>query len=266
MTTTSHPRSTAARRRADHQRAARRARAIAVSVLVVCLALLVTVVGVVLSSGGDASLDAVARPRGTTRSGAVPVGASGVAGSTEGADPDAVVVSVYTDFLCPFCALFETTNGPVLDDLRAAGDVVVEYHPISILDPLSAGSEFSTRSATAAALIADRAPEAFVPFTRAMFAHQPAENTPGLSNAQIADVAAAAGVDGAVVTAIRDGSSMTGANSFAPWVAAATERAGEDLPRLATPAILLDGEALKTAQYDWRVPGRLQAAIDAARR
>src|SRR5215218_1748349 len=209
MTTTTHPRPTAAQRReearatvlrlrAEQQRAARRARMIAIGALVACLALLGTVVGVVLSTDQAPSLDALAGPQGATPSGAIPVGSSGAAGSMAGADADAVVVSVYADFLCPFCGLFEETNGPVLDDLREAGDVVVEYHPISILDRLSAGSQFSTRSATAAALIADRSPEAFVPFGHAMYATQPAENTEGLSDDQIADLAAEAGADDAV--------------------------------------------------------------------
>jgi hypothetical protein len=38
-----------------------------------------------------------------------------------------------------------------------------------------------------------------------------------------------------------------------------------DLPRLATPAVLIDGELLDTEEYDWTQPGRLAAAIDAAR-
>lgn len=258
-------RATAERLRAEQQRATRRVRTIAVSVFVACLALLVGVVAVILSQETPSTLDAVATPAGATPAGAIPVGASGVAGQTGGSADDAVVVSVYADFLCPFCALFEETNGPVLDELRATGDVVVEYHPVSILDRLSAGSQFSTRSATAAALVADASPEAFVAFNHGMYADQPEENTEGLSDAEIAAIAAEAGATDDVVAAIEDGSYMTGDVSFAPWVAAATVQAGEDLPRLATPAILIDGEELDTTRYDWRQPGRLRAAIDAAR-
>jgi protein-disulfide isomerase len=278
VSTTNPPRPTAAQRRtearatvvrlqAEQQRAARRARTVAITVLVACLALLGTVVGVILSADDDPApaLGAVDGPRGATDSGAIPVGATGAAGSTDGSDPDAVVVSVYADYLCPFCGLFEETNGPLLDELRESGDVVVEYHPISILDRLSAGSEYSTRSATAAALVADRSPEAFVAFNHALYADQPEENTAGLTDARIAEIAEAAGADDAVVAAIADGSYLSGDASFAPWVAAATERAGEDLPRLATPAVLIDGEELDTARYDWRQQGALEAAIDAAR-
>ncbi|WNB87105.1 thioredoxin domain-containing protein [Cellulomonas sp. ATA003] len=263
-------RAAAARLREEQERAARRARTIAISVLVACLVLFGAVVAVILTSADDdvptgAPLGEVTAPAGSTEAGAIPVGASGVAGTTEGSDPDAVVVSVYADYLCPFCGLFEETNADALDAMRASGEVVVEYHPVSILDRLSAGSEYSTRAATAAALVADRSPEAFVAFNHAMYAAQPAENSAGLTDAQIADVAAEAGADEAVVAAIADGSYLTGDDSFRPWVAAVTERAGQDLDQLATPAILIDGEQLDPQRYDWRQPGQLEAAIADAR-
>lgn len=280
MTTTHHPRPnprpTSARRReearaaavrlrAEQQRAHRRARTIAVVAFVACLGLLGAVVAMILLSERASTLDAVTGPAGSTPAGAIPVGASGVAGTTSGTDADAVLVSVYGDYLCPFCGLFEETNGPVLDELREAGDIVVEYHPVSILDRLAQGSQYSTRAATAAALVADRSPTAFVAFNRELYANQPEEGTGGLSDPELAAIAEAAGADEGVVTAIADGSFMTSPDSFAPWIAAATEQAGKDLPRLATPAILIDGELLDTAEYDWRQPGRLEAAIAASR-
>ncbi|WP_298457289.1 thioredoxin domain-containing protein [uncultured Cellulomonas sp.] len=267
-------RAAAERLRAEQARAARRSRTIAISVLVACLVLFGAVVAVILVSGDDGddaaggavpSLDEVSAPAGATGDGAIPVGAAGVAGSTEGADPDAVVVSVYADYMCPFCGRFEEINAATLAEMREAGDVVVEYHPVSILDRLSSGTQYSTRAATAAALVADRSPEAFVAFNDVMFVDQPAENSEGLTDAQIADLAAGAGAAQAVVDAIADGSYLTGPDSFAPWVAALTGRAGEDLDQLATPAILVDGEPLDTDEYDWSQPGRLADAIEAAR-
>src|SRR5660398_99886 len=83
-----------------------------------------------------------------------------------------------------------------LDELRQSGEIVVEYHPVSILDRSSGGTAYSTRSATAAALVAAEAPEAFVAFHNALFTNQPAEtsDTPYLTDAQLAEIARTAGV------------------------------------------------------------------------
>src|SRR5699024_1409638 len=114
-------------------------------------------------------------PQGSTSSGGIPVSAEGVAGSTSGVADDAVQVDVYSDFMCPFCSLFEQTNGELLAELRESGDIALTYHPVAILDRFSEGTAYSTRAVTAAALVADQAPESFVALNDLLFANQPAE-------------------------------------------------------------------------------------------
>jgi len=201
-------------------------------------------------------------PQGSTGSGAIPVGPEGVAGTVDGAAPDAVVVSVYADYMCPYCGQFEQVNGPTLDQLRQDGTIVVEYHPVAILDEASLGTAYSTRAAAAAALVADQAPAAFVAFNTALFATQPAENTAGQTDAEIAALARGAGVPEAVASTIESGAYLAGPGSFVNWVGAATDRAAQDLGRLATPTVLIDGELLTV---DWTVPGALAQAIANAR-
>jgi len=201
-------------------------------------------------------------PQGSTGSGAIPVGPAGVAGTVDGAAPDAVVVSVYADYMCPYCGQFEQINGPILDRLRGGGTIVVEYHPVSILDGASLGTAYSTRAAAAVALVADQAPEAFVTFNTALFATQPAENTAGLTDAEIATLARGAGVPEAVASTIESGAYLAGPESFVNWVGAATDRAAQDLERLATPTVLIDGKPLGV---DWAAPGALAQAIADAR-
>ena len=201
-------------------------------------------------------------PQGSTGSGAIPVGQAGVAGTVDGAAPDAVVVSVYADYMCPYCGLFEQVNGPTLDQLRGDGTIVVEYHPVAILDGASLGTAYSTRAAAAAALVADQAPETFIAFNTALFATQPAENTAGLTDAEIATSARGAGVPEAVASTIESGAYLAGQGSFVNWVGAATDRAAQDLGQLATPTVLIDGEPLTV---DWTVPGALAQAIADAR-
>lgn len=275
-------RAEALRLREEQQRQARRQRTLVIGLLVIGLLVVAGVVAYVLSRAPQTSgyeslpssedfaevedpLAEVQAPASATDTGGIRVGADGVAGAEE-VPEDAVVVTVYADFMCPVCGQFEEINGATLDELREAGEVVVEHHPVSILDRLAAGTRYSTRAATAAALIADRAPEAFNGFSTALYASQPAENTPGLSDAELAEIATAAGVPQDVAATIEDGSYLEGDDTFAPWVAAATQVASREFaPQFGTPTVLVDGENVADLGVDWRVEGELEAAIEQAR-
>jgi len=267
-------RAAALKLREQQQRTAKRQRTIAIAVAVGGVIVLAVVIWTIFAQGNRSSLaDVALRPAGSTLSGGIPVGADGVAGSTATpAAADAVVVAVYSDYLCPICGVFEQTNGATLDQLRQSGEIVVEYHPVSILDRSSGGTAYSTRSATAAALVAAQAPEAFVDFHNALFTNQPVEtsDTPYLTDAQIADLARTAGVPDAVAATIESGEYLgTQADAagkpldqtYVPWVLAATEQASKDLGQLGTPTIVIDGKVLDTKQYNWQEPGQLAQAI-----
>jgi protein-disulfide isomerase len=277
----------AARLRREQESRARRARILAIGGLGVAVVVLAVVVTLVLRNasatreayddvvyGGAAqgvvapALADVTAPAPADDSGGVPVSADGV-GSTGDAP---VQVTVYLDFMCPFCGRFESVNGPMLAERVAAGDIAVTYHTLSILDRQSAGSAYSTRAANAAAVVADRAPEHYPDFVTALFADQPAEGTIGLTDAEIADRAREVGVPQDVTdefTATTDGTSATADGdeadgtwrTYAPWVAALTQQAGTDLGELRTPTILIDGQPFTG---DPTAPGALEAAIDAA--
>ncbi|MFF3066268.1 thioredoxin domain-containing protein [Oerskovia sp. NPDC057915] len=181
-----------------------------------------------------------------------------LAGAGDPAAP--VTIEVYVDYMCPVCGHFEEINGPGLAALREAGSVRVVVHPVAILDRYSQGSQYSTRAAAAAALVADRAPDAFQDFHAGLLAGQPQEGTAGLSDEQIADVARAAGAPGDVVAEIADG----GASRFAGWVAAATGAATGDPalegPRgFGTPTVVIDGERW---DGDWTDPQALPRAVE----
>jgi len=254
----------------EQERKARRQRNLAI-VLAVVGAILVggTAWMIIAESRQPVLADIELRPEGSTLSGGIPVGPDGVAGVTEGAADDAVTVAVYSDFMCPICSQFEQINGETLAELRESGDIVLEYHPVTILDRTSQGTAFSTRSATAAAFVASEAPEEFVAFVDAMFANQPEEGTPGLSDAEIADVAREAGVPEDVAAQIESsaylGSGADDPETFGPWVNAATSQASKDLGRLGTPTITLDGEKLDVEKYNWTEEGVLAQAIEDAR-
>jgi protein-disulfide isomerase len=168
-------------------------------------------------------------------------------------NPEApTTVDVYEDYLCPACGQFEATTGDTLATMAENGIVQIRYRPIAILDRLSA-DDYSTRSLNAAAVVADAAgPEAFRRFSEALFAEQPAENGPGLTDERLIELAAEAGATGdQVADDIRE-------LRFEDWtkeVTDAASRAGIS----GTPTVLVDGEPVR----DWSPEG-LTAAIQAA--
>lgn len=103
-------------------------------------------------------------------------------------------LDTYVDFMCPICAQFEEVYGGAIEELVDDGTITLNIHPIAILDRLSQGTEFSTRAASAMYCVADADPEASLPFMQTMFANQPAENTPGLTDEQMVEIAEGVGV------------------------------------------------------------------------
>jgi protein-disulfide isomerase len=164
--------------------------------------------------------------------------------------------------MCPYCGLFEQANDSELEKLREEGGVTVEYHMISFLDAQSAGGEYSTRAANAAAVVADKAPEQFSAFHSALFANQPEEGTKGLDDDEIAKLATDAGVPQDVVDQFTATAPDQSWRSFAPWVAANTNQAGIDLEKISTPTVLIDGTKFAGDLY---TAGPLTEAVEAAK-
>jgi protein-disulfide isomerase len=191
--------------------------------------------------------------------GGIPVGADGGAGE-QPADGD-VVVSVYFDYMCPYCGQFEDANDAELAALRAAGGVTVEYHPLAFLDSASQGADYSTRAGNAAMVVADQAPAQFSAFHSLLFDNQPEEGTKGLSDDRIADLAREAGVPQDVVDQFTATVTDQPWRTFAPWLAANNNQMVTDLGRLSTPTVLIDGEKFTGDLYS---TGPLTQAIQAA--
>lgn len=226
-------RAQAERLRQEQAAKEKRTRAILFGVLGVVVLAAVGAVFYIMSQANKSLLEEFdgATPANTDVYGGIVVGQTGTAGeATDGAD----TLQVYLDFMCPFCGDFEEANAADLNELREAGELNVTYHVLSNLDYLSMETDFSTRSANAAATVADKAPEAFLPFLEAMFENQPAENTEGLSDEQIASIAVEAGVPQEVADSFAAG-------TYTEWVGVATEQSKRD-GITGTPAIVFNGE------------------------
>jgi len=202
--------------------------------------------------------DVATAPAGVTDDGGIPLGADGAVGGT--ATDGVPTVAVYVDYMCPYCGQFEIVNQAGLEEMITGGTANVVVHPISLLDRVSQGTEFSTRAATASAWVADRAPEQWQAFHQALFANQPVENTPGLSDEELAQQAKDAGVPADVADAIASGEAR---RTFGQWVHSASRHALDEAGVQGTPAVMIDGEPWTG---DWTDPAALPQAVAAASR
>ncbi|MBI9114530.1 DsbA family protein [Sanguibacter suaedae] len=257
-------RAQALRLQEEQLRREKRTRAIIIASLVAGIAIVGVIVWAILRSaapdlqGISEFPDEIEVPAVADEKGGISFGESGEAGSDSG--DDAVTVDVYLDYMCPNCGGFEQVNGPDLEELRAAGDITLALHPVSILDGTSQGSEFSTRAAQAFAYVAENSPEHALAFNTLMFERQPSEGTSGLSDEEIRDIAVEAGVAEDVADGIAEG-------QYKQFVQALTQIAFGDPTvlsaegRFGTPTVVIDGERF---DGNWSQPGALSAAIGEA--
>lgn len=158
-----------------------------------------------------------------------------------------VRVDAFIDFLCPFCRRFELSAGPALSGLVSGGQVSLVYHPMNFLDEASTTS-YSTRAAAASGCAADRG--RFAEYAHALFVNQPPEGGPGLTDAELAGLGQAVGLDDAFTTCVSDA-------PYLDWPTYVTARATA-LGVEATPTVLVAGALVRPEA------GPIGAAVAAA--
>lgn len=280
--------------RQEQERRARRTKIVTASLLVAVFAAVAVVVGITIKNnaetearysdvvyGGSESqvvaptLADVTSPSTANDKGGIPVSAAGV--GEQGADD--VVVSVYFDFMCPYCGMFDAANAADLEELASQDGVTVDYRVVSFLDSQSKGSSFSTRAANALAVVADKSSEHVQDFITVLYENQPKEGTVGLTDKEIADLAVGVGVPQDVADTFtdtvdgtfevgKDAVEKTGTwRTFAPWVSAATQQMAIDRGAVGTPTVLIDGQEWPGEGEDkggLYQQGPLRAAVEAA--
>jgi protein-disulfide isomerase len=158
-----------------------------------------------------------------------------------------VTVDVYIDFLCPFCRQFELSAGDALALLVSDGQISLAYHPMNFLD-LASTTHYSTRAAAASGCASDGG--RFAEYAHALFVSQPPEGGPGLTDAQLAELAISVGLDGPAFTGCAQRGSYL---DWAPYVTARATARGVQ----STPTVLVNGAPVPAN-------GRLIAAAVAA--
>jgi protein-disulfide isomerase len=229
--------------REEASRRERRRRTLLVVAGLAVVALLVTGLLAVL----DRNRAPATPPDGAVATYAVPAG--------PGAAP--VTVSVYEDFLCPFCGDFEEAGRDTLQKAVDAGDVQVRYHVLSFLDD-SSTTDYSTRAANALAVVLDSSgPVVAKRFHDLLFEHQPEEGTAGLSDGRLLDYAVEAGAERAAVAP------GIGDRTFEDWVDRGNDQARDDGVR-STPTVQVDGRTLSYETIDELVSAVEKAVADAS--
>lgn len=152
-------------------------------------------------------------------------------------------VDTYVDFMCHYCNQFEQTEGETIQQLIDDGSITLNVHPVSILDRASQGTKFSTRSASAAYCVAESDPDALLDFITAMYAQQPAESSPGLTDDEIVAIAEGAGATNSSAC-ISDGTYMDFATTMTQNLPTNPATGGAS-----TPALVVNGEYV-TVTYD----------------
>jgi protein-disulfide isomerase len=166
-----------------------------------------------------------------------------------------VVIDLYEDFMCPICHEFETESGPTLAQLAAQHKVTLRYHPIAILDRASSGTEYSTRSAGAAAAAAVGGK--FIEYHDVLYANQPAENSTGLTNAKLIDLGKSVGLTSAAFAdAINN-------KTYTAWATQVTDTAAANGVN-GTPTVKIAGKVVTESNGGPPTPATLTTAVTAA--
>lgn len=164
-----------------------------------------------------------------------------------------VEVDLYIDYMCPACNQFEQTYAEQIQSWVDDGTATVNYHPLTILDRLSSGTEYSSRAAAAAVCAADTGQQEFLDYTLALYADQPAENSSGLTD----DELIAIGTDDVGLGS--DWESCVNDDTYRGWVAEGNTSATADQGITGTPTAKVDGEVIENSAF----ADQVQAAIDA---
>jgi protein-disulfide isomerase len=164
-----------------------------------------------------------------------------------GSSEPKVVLSVYEDFLCPYCRAFEEQFGPTVEKLINSGAIAADYYMVAILDRPQ-NQNYSSRASAAAYCVAQESTDTFQRFHNALYAQQPSETgTSFPTDAQLTETAREAGASaGDVADCLSSG-------RFTDSVKGLAKAAGIN----STPTVRINGE-----DYDVSTPEALAATVD----
>lgn len=192
----------------------------------------------------------------TSSDSAAPAGVTDTYGIVRGDARAPVTVTIYEDFQCPFCKEFEAALGDMLTQHVDDGTIQIDYRPVAYLDRASSTDYSSRALGTAACALDEGGPDVYFALHELLFSHQPAENTEGLSDEELASLAEQAGATKSTIDACQSN------NTFAGWVKGASDSASK-AGFNSTPTYLVNGTQVEFTDIA-TAPTTLQDAIAAA--
>ncbi|MDF3297045.1 DsbA family protein [Streptomyces tropicalis] len=237
--------------RQKQKSADKRRRALVVGAAVVGVLGLATVIGVVAANSGkhkSTGSGPVVAPSGAQGKDAlaIPVGKDG-AGTT---------LTVWEDFRCPACQVFETVYRPTLHQLTDSGKLRVEYHLARLIDG-NLGGTGSLHAANAAACAQDAG--TFRAFHDVLYENQPKETDDAFADNDKL-IALAGKVDGLDTPAFR---ACVTKGTHDAWVDK-SHQAFQAGGFTGTPTVLLNGKNI--LQDRTMTPAKLKQMVEAAQR
>ncbi|GAA3866582.1 hypothetical protein GCM10022381_07740 [Leifsonia kafniensis] len=173
----------------------------------------------------------------------IPTGALGAAFFDEGyltVGNGEKIVDMYFDPMCPICGVFDETNGEFLTGQVDDGAITLRLHPMNFLNRLSQGTDYSSRAGSALTCVAAQDESRTLAYFTALFAEQPKENTEGLTNDQLNEIAVSVGAM-SVADCVANG-------DYTSWIQSVNDAAlagpipGSDLKAIeGTPTVLVNG-------------------------
>jgi protein-disulfide isomerase len=161
-------------------------------------------------------------------------------------------VELYEDFQCPVCKQFEESAGSTLEELTKSGQAKIIYRPVAILDWASS-TGYSTRALNMVAATVDSNPAAFDKLHDSLFANQPPENSAGLPDDKLIELAVAAGANKDVVT------KAAKEQPFKDWTKKQSDDLSKRFPPGGTPTVVVNGKKLEDNS-----PDSIKKAVEAA--
>ena len=237
----------AAELRAEAARQEARHRAVLIGVAIVTAVLVIVGAGVLIQTARQESIDAAndTTPPANLVDGAVVVGKADAP----------VTVTLYSDYICPYCGLAHHANKEQLDAWVAEGKVKLEYRLVAFLDGASTDN-YSTRALNMVAAVVNAKPEAFTVVNDTLFSEQPEEGGAGLPDKHLVEIAVAAGAPEAEIRKAVENLTFRG------WVRATTEEASKAGVN-ATPTFEVNGTAVKNAADAESVKAAVEKALGA---
>ncbi|MDF7663089.1 thioredoxin domain-containing protein [Bifidobacterium sp. ESL0763] len=167
-------------------------------------------------------------------------------------EPNAPTLEIFTDPMCPGCAVLHQQMDETFRSMLDAGQVNLSIHPVTFLDG-SSSDQYSTRASGAVAYIAsnDPDPDHLLDFLTNIHSEsfQPSENQDyrPVSDDQLKQQALSAGVPQNIADKAFDG-------EYKPWLQASAQytlrrdelknKSGEFAGKITTPLVLINGSMM----------------------